>query len=155
MIRAASFSPLLLLALAPALPAQTSAGWDSVKQLTAGKEIRVAMTNGRSLQGEFQSATDDSLLVAASKSPETLNRALIAKVSSKGKSHRLRNALIGLGAGAGAGLTAGAIADRECRNCLIGKDLGKELFTPVGALIGLVVGALFPTGGWREIYRVK
>jgi hypothetical protein len=151
-------SPLLLLLVTPALIAGPPANWEGVKQLAAGEEIRVAMIDGRSVRGGFQSASDDALAVATSKSPETLSRAMIAKVSAKAKGHRLRNALIGLGAGAGAGLTAGAITDHGCpaSGCfLVGKNFAKEVFTPAGALVGLTVGALIPTGGWRDVYRAK
>jgi hypothetical protein len=37
----------------------------------------------------------------------------------------------------------------------VGKNLGKKVFTPLGALIGVTVGALLPTGGWHNLYRAK
>jgi hypothetical protein len=162
MDRPGLISAILLLALAPALIAQAPANWDSVKQLAGGKEIRVTLMDGRNLRGEFQSATDDALIVATSKSQETLSRTMVTKVSSKGKNHRLRNALIGLGAGAGTGLILGAVGDaNSCHpgffGCYepLGRNFFKEVATPLGALIGGAVGALVPTGGWRSVYRVK
>jgi hypothetical protein len=162
MDRAGLISAMLLLALAPVLIAQAPGNWDSVKQLAGGKEIRVTLMDGRNLRGEFQSATDDALMVATSKSQETLSRTMVTKVSSKGKSHRLRNALIGFGAGAGVGLILGAVGDaNSCHPGLLGcfEPLGrnglKETVTPLGAVIGGAVGALLPTGGWRSVYRVN
>jgi len=155
-------SAILLLALAPALIARAPANWDSVRQLAGGNEIRVTLMDGRNLRGEFQSATDDALVVATSKSQETLSRTMVTKVSCEGKSHRLRNALIGFGAGAGTGLILGAVGDaNSCHSGFFGcfEPLGrnglKETVTPLGAVIGAAVGALVPTGGWRSVYRVK
>ncbi len=155
MTRCSLLSPLLLVTLASALFAQAPANWDVVKKIDAGKQIRVRLADGRSVRGEFESATDDAVIVSTTKSQETLPRTTIAKVSSKGKSHRLRNTLIGLGAGAGAGLIFGSVADSECANegCFFGKSFGKELFTPAGALIGVLIGAVIPTGRWRDVYR--
>jgi hypothetical protein len=149
---------MLLLLLATAVFGQAPSNWASVKQLAAGSEIRLNMTDGRKIVGAFQSATDDDLLVQTPRSPQALTRMTIAKVSTKGRSHRLRNALIGFGGGAGVGLIVGAVADNGCPKggCFpVGKNLGKEVFTPLGALIGVTVGALLPTGGWHELYRAK
>lgn len=149
---------LLLLTLATAVFGQVPSNWASVKQLAAGSEIQVTITDGRKIVGAFQSATDDDLLVQTPKSPETLARLTIAKVSMNGRSHRLRNALVGFGGGAGVGLIVGAVSDSGCPKdgCFpVGKNLGKEVFTPLGALIGVTVGALLPTGGWHDLYRAK
>jgi len=150
-------SPILLLALAPALIARAPANWESVKQLTAGKEIRVTLMDGRNLRGEFQGATDDTVTIATSKSQETMSRMMVTKVSFWSESHRLRNALIGFGAGAAGGLIAGAVGDAaSCRpSCFGGPNILAEGLTPLGAIVGGVVGALLPTGGWRDLYRVK
>jgi hypothetical protein len=164
MFRSKLLSPLLVLALTPALTAQSRTNWDGVKQLTAGQEIRVVLTDGVEVRGVFLSATDDALMFATYKSQEMLSRIMVGKISSRGKTHRLRNALIGLGAGAGGGLTLGAVIDADsCKNPNVffgcfqpaGPNIGKEVFTPLGALVGGIVGALLPTGGWRDVYRAK
>jgi hypothetical protein len=74
MARPSFTSPTLLLTLAPTQIAQASANWDIVKQLAAGKEICVALIDGRKLRAEFQNATDDALMVITSKPQETLSR---------------------------------------------------------------------------------
>jgi hypothetical protein len=141
------------------LLAQPPANWDRVKQLAAGQEIRVSLNDGRKIRGAFQSATGDGLSIAAGKSPETLGRAMVTRVSAKGKNHRLRNVLIGFGAGAAGGLIVGAVRDSQCSNtafsCFPGKNLGKEGLTPLGALIGAIVGVVLPTGRFHDVYRAK
>ena len=161
MFRSKLLSPLLLLALAPALVAQSRTNWDSVKQLGAGQEIRIVLTDGVEVRGVFLSATDDVLTFATPKSQEALTRIMVAKVFSRGKKHGWRNFLIGFGAGAGGGLIVGAITDaKTCQptpflGCFLGPNIGKVVFTPLGALVGGIVGALLPTGGWRDVYRAK
>ena len=159
MFQSTPFLPLLLVTLAPAIAAQTPGGWDNVKLVPAGQEIRVTLNDGRKLNGKLQSATDDALLIATSKSPETLSRSTVARVSAKGKNHRLRNVLIGFGAGAGTGLIVGAIGDSRCSNtsfnCFPDKNFGKEALPPLGALIGAIIGLVLPTGGYHDVYRVK
>lgn len=113
--------------------------------------------DSRNLRGEFQGATDDAVTIATSKSQETLSRTMVTKVSFWSESHRLRNALIGFGVGAAGGLIAGAIGEAaSCRpSCFGGPNILAEGPTPLGAIVGGVVGALLPTGGWRDLYRVK
>ncbi len=130
--------------------------WASVKRLAAGEEIRISMSDGKSFRGQVQSSNDDSLIMIAANSQQTLARAQIAKIATKGNSHRARNTLIGLGAGAGAGLAIGAGADHSCSpNCFISNNFGKEVLTPVGAVIGTIVGFAWPTGRWHDVYRSK
>jgi hypothetical protein len=149
----ASISVLFL--FASALFAQ-SPEWDNVKRLPSNMQVRLSLTNGRKLRGGVLNVTDDSLVVAVSKSNQTFVRNNIARVAVRGQSHRGRNALIGMGVGAGVGLAAGAGADHTCgRDCLLGNNLGKAVFTPLGAILGLGVGVAIPTGGWHDIYRVK
>ena len=46
--------------------------------------------------------------------------------------------------------------DSGCNgHCWFGNNLGKEVITPLGALIGTIVGVSWPTGRWHEIYRAK
>jgi hypothetical protein len=146
------FALLLLFAVT----AFADQNWASVKSLTIGGEIKVSAADGKSFRGQLQSVTDDSLVMLAANTQQSLPRAQVLKIWTKGESHRKRNTLIGLGIGAGAGLGIGAGLDHGCSNCLFRDDnLGKAVFTPLGALIGTIIGVAWPTGYWHEIYRSK
>src|ERR1022692_1130371 len=112
---------------APAQPPASPEGWASLSQVAPGTEIRVALSGGRTVRGSLV----------------------------KRKGHRGRNALIGAAIGAGGGLAIGAAVDRHDS----GKGLnffpngGKAVLTPLGAIIGAVVGVAIPSGGWHDIYR--
>jgi hypothetical protein len=148
---------LLVAGIAAAQPPSAKTDWANVKRLAAGEEIRVSMGDGKSFHGQLQSTTDESLIMVAASAQQTLPRPQIAKVATKGDSHRGRNTLIGLGIGAGAGLAIGAGADASCNHggFFACNNLGKEVFTPLGAIIGTIVGVAWPTGGWHEVYRSK
>ena len=139
--------------MAASAAAQTSAtAWNTVKALPAGTEVRIA-AGSHTIRGKIDRITDDTLVVTSGNGQEMLAQQEVTRVSVGKQGHRGRNALIGLGIGAGAGLGVGAAADAGCTGfCFLG-DLGKEVFTPVGAVAGVLVGALIPTGGWREIYK--
>jgi hypothetical protein len=144
------------LLLAFAVTAAADANWASVRSLTIGGEITVSTADGKSFRGQLQSVTDESLVILAANTQQSLPRAQVLKVSTKGESHRKRNTLIGLGIGAGAGLGIGAGADHSCaNNCFLGNNIGKEIFTPLGAIVGTIIGLAWPTGTWHEVYRSK
>jgi hypothetical protein len=140
---------LTFVALAANVSAQSS--WENVSQLAAGAEIRVDLSGGKTLRGFLQKATSDSLAINATTSQQTLSRTDIKKVQLKRNGHRGRNTLIGLAIGAGGGLAVGAGVDHGNHGWF--SDFGKAFLTPVGAIIGTVVGVAIPTGGWHEIYR--
>jgi hypothetical protein len=149
----------VIAAQSPPPPAGNSgkSDWTNIQRLATGEEIRASMTDGKSFRGQLQSSTDDSLIVIVANTQQTLARAQVTKIAIKGTSHRARNTLIGLGVGAGAGLGLGAGVDHSCapHDCFIGNNIGKEVFTPVGAFIGAIVGVAWPTGRWHDVYRVK
>jgi hypothetical protein len=146
----------LLIALACGW-ASAEPNWAALKSLTIGGEIKVSAAGGKSFRGQLQSVTDESLVVLAANTQQSLARAEVLKISIKGGSHRTRNALIGFGIGAGAGLGIGAAADGgKCTGFCVGpRDLGKAVFTPLGAIVGAIVGVAWPTGTWHEVYRSK
>jgi hypothetical protein len=145
---------VLLIALASGL-AVAQPNWANVKNLPVGEEIRVSAEGGKSFRGQLQSVTDESLVILAANTQQSLPRAQVLKVSTKGESHRKRNAFIGLGIGAGAGLGIGAAVDRCTGFCIGPRDIGKAALTPLGALLGTIIGAVWPTGTWHDIYRAK
>ena len=151
------FLPALLAAtLAAAAAAQQVkpiANWSNVSQLATGAEIRVTLANGKTLRGFIQRVTPESLAINATTSQETLPRQDIRCVDLKRPGHRGRNTLIGLAVGTGVGLTAGAVADSRAGPGLWVPAAGKIVFSPMGAIIGTVIGVALPTGGWREVYR--
>jgi hypothetical protein len=107
------------------------------------------------VRGFFQKSTTDTLVVSASRSEESLTRADVLRVQLKKPGHRGRNTLIGLGVGAGTGLTAGAIFDAKTNDDFLISGFGKVAFTAFGGVVGTVIGVALPTGGWRDVYRVR
>jgi hypothetical protein len=149
---------VLLVALVP-LAAQNN-NWANVQGVTVGAEVRVR-TGSKTVRGQLQSVTADLLVLNVKNSQQMITRQEATRVSVKKKNHRLRNTLLGLGIGAGAGLVIGAATDANCKpllpgggSCFLGNNIGKEIFTPLGAAVGLIVGAVIPSGGWRDVYRL-
>lgn len=143
-----------------AAPPAAKADWGNLKTLAPGAEIQITVTGRpKAFPGFFQGVTDDALTVGTASGQEMLARPTVTKVALKGKNHRLRNTLLGLGIGAGTGLAVGAVVDSSsgckgsgwCFNFL--PNIGKEALTPFGALLGAAVGALIHTGGGHEVYR--
>jgi hypothetical protein len=128
--------------------------WNNLKQLSPGQQIRVLVNSHKSFTGQFQSVTDDAVVIHANGADQMLSRSNVQEVSSRRPGHRGRHALIGAAIGAGAGLGTGAAIDNDCssRSIVCTGNKGKAILTPVFGLIGAGVGALLPTGGWQEVY---
>ena len=144
----------VLAATAAAQQAKPIANWANLSQLVAGSEIRVTLATGKTMRGFVQRVTPESLAINATTSQETLSRQDIRRVALKRPGHRGRNTLIGLAIGTGAGLAVGVGVDSQSRGQYdLFPNSGKAVLSPLGALVGTVIGVALPTGGWREVYR--
>jgi len=143
-----------LLAFGLALPAQSALqDWNNLKALAAGSDVRVE-AGGRTTRGKWQGATDDALTIDAGRGPEMLARAQVTAVAVRGKSHRVRNAVIGLAIGAGAGAGIGAATVGSCTGfCISPITRGQAAGIAAGALgaLGALIGAVIPPG-WHQAY---
>ncbi|MGC4050117.1 MAG: hypothetical protein QM757_12095 [Paludibaculum sp.] len=153
LLLAAAAFPFLLPASLGAQESNTFSTWTNLNSLASGAEVRVTLAGGKEVRGFIQRVTADSLSLNTADSQETLARPQVRRVSAKRPGHRGRNTLIGLGIGAGAGLATGAGIDSQRNSGDWFPNVGKAVFAPLGAIIGTVVGAAWPTGGWKDIYR--
>jgi hypothetical protein len=144
---------LLGVAIITHLSAAQSGTWESVKQLPQGQEVKVVLNHGKSYRGTMQSASDEAVVVSSSGGSQTFGQQDVRRVLSRSRGHRGRHILIGLGLGAGAGVGVGAGIDGEQGHGAWFPNAGKEIFTPVGAVLGAVIGAALPASGWHEVYR--
>ena len=152
---AALLFTLLALIAGPSLRAVEKSDWSSLKQIATGQTIKVTVKDGTSSQGDFQSATEDALVLRVAGGDRSIARDTIRRVSLKMSSHRGKHAIIAAAIGGGAGLGAGIAIDNDCSpNAIVCTgNKAKGILTPAFALIGAGIGALLPAGGWREIYR--
>ncbi len=142
---------LLCATLCSTLVSAQSGDWDGVKQLSPGRQVKIALRNGTSYKGQLRSADDNSIVLESGKAVAKQD---VKRVLTKTRGHRGKHALIGGGIGAAAGLGVGAGIDANCSSFCF-HNLGKAVLTPAFAIIGLGVGALLPAGGWQEIYRSR
>jgi hypothetical protein len=146
------FAAGLALIMATAAAQTTAATWNSVQALQAGTEVRIAAGAG-TVRGRIGRVTDDALAVTSAKGQEMFTRQEVSGVWVKKPGHRKRNALIGLGVGAGVGLGIG-IAALSCKGLGCIGASAVEIGAPLAfGLVGTAIGAVIPTGGWREVYR--
>jgi hypothetical protein len=148
------FRAATLAFLAASTASAQSADWGVVKALAPGTQVR-AEAAGRKVTGQILSTSDSAMVLRTRAGEQTVLRANAGRVAVKKKGHRGRNVLIGLGIGTGAGLGIGLAARSHCSGfCLnpVSNGLVVGAGIGAGAVIGGAVGAIIPTGGWREIY---
>ncbi len=140
-----------ILSLVATAQVQTS-NWDSVKTITPGAEVRVTVGNSKAVRGKLETVTEDNLVIRKSSATHSFPRTDIRSISLKEKGNRVRNVLIGTGAGLAAGLGIGAAVANNCSGIACG---GFRI--AVGGLIGLgggiIAGLELPSGKWREVYH--
>ena len=138
---------VLLLLLVPGfgLAQSSQNNWDNLKQLSPGQQIRVVLNDVKSYEAKFQSVTDDAIVVRLATGDQTFPRQSVLRVSSKHRSHRGRNALIGVAVGVVPVVAYDAAACADC-------DQTTKIGDAVGCgLLGALVGALVPTGRWHDV----
>src|SRR5258708_3538600 len=148
-IRAVAVLFVFALAAAAQSPAQN---WNNMKAVSVGTSVRISV-GSRNVRGQVQDVTDDSLVVDSGKGQEMFTRKEVMRASVKREGHRRRNTLIGLGAGVAIGVVVGVAGHQDCTDfCLSYTTRGQDaaLGAFVFGVIGTAVGALIPTGGWRE-----
>jgi hypothetical protein len=150
-IRAAAVLFVFALAAAAQSPAQN---WNNIKALSVGTSVRISV-GSRTVRGQVQGVTDESLVVDSGKGQEMFTRQEVMRASVKKQGHRGRHTLIGLGAGAAIGGVILAAGHSDCTGPVFCDTRGQDaaLGAFVFGVIGTAVGALIPTGGWREVYK--
>jgi hypothetical protein len=151
--------PILLLVPGFNFAQSRQSDWDNLRQLAPGQSIRIVLNDAESCMAEFRGVTTDALVVRLAQGDQTLQRHSVLRVSTQHKSHRGRNALIGVAAGIGAGIIVGVaspeLGQGKCSHgsCV---DAGQVSALGVaGATAGAVVGAVIPRGGWHNVYRAR
>jgi len=147
----------VLLVSALSFAESSQSRWNDIKQLAAGQQIRIVLNDAKSYEAKFQSVTDEAVVVRLATGERTFERQNVLRVSTRGKRHRGRNALIGLAFGASAGVIV-AVASPELGTgkCAQGSCVDAGTISQlgiVGGAVGAGVGAAIPTGGWRDVYR--
>jgi hypothetical protein len=127
--------------------------WENLRQLREGDRIEVADARMKSYAGGFAGYTADSIVLRQAGSDVRIVRSEVASVRRL-ESRRRRNVLLGLAIGAAGGLAAGAIKGATYH------EEGETpvfimVYTPIGAGIGAVAGAVLPAGHEVTVYRAK
>jgi len=146
---------LLLLLLVPGfgLAQSSQRNWDNLKQLATGQEVRVVLNDAKSYSGQFQSVSDEALVVRTAAGEQTFTRESVLRVSAKAKSRRGWNELIGAAIGAGLG---GVAVGMDCHYGREGCGAAGVFFgVPFAAGLGAGFAAVIPTGGWHDVYRAR
>jgi hypothetical protein len=130
-----------------------SDNWDNLKQLASGEQVQVVLKDAKSYRGQFQTVSDEAIVVRLAAGDQAFERARVMRISAIGKSRRGRNALIGAAIGGGLG---GVAVGMDChygrKGCGAG---GVAAGVPFGAALCAGIAALIPTGGWHDVYRAR
>jgi len=138
--------------------AQTAAdSWDNLRTLRVGEKIQVVDQRLRSFTGTFVGVTEETISYQVGQDSVTVQREDVLRVTSRERTRRRRNALIGLGIGAAAGAAGSAIALEKATNGPVYYDGEAAAWIAAGAFwggaIGAGVGAAFPSH--PTIYRAE
>ena len=136
---------LLLLALASTglvLAASQSKTWENLTTLDSGTPVQVLTSTGAE-KGEYLASSTESVTLRTPAGEKRIPRQEVKRVVNLGRSKRLRNALIGVGAGAAIGLVADQTIGTYFRNESHLDDRALIWLVPIAAFGG--IGAAFPS----------
>jgi hypothetical protein len=140
-------------------PKSSQANWESLKQLAPGDNLRIVLNDAKSYKAELKSVNENAIVVHLASGEQPFPRETVLRVATKGRSHRGRNALIGLAAGAGTGVIVGVaspeLGQGTCGQGSCANAASASLAGAAGAVVGAVVGAVIPTGRWHDVYRAR
>ena len=133
--------------------AQTDAesNWENLRSLRAGQKVEVFLNDLRSQRGEFLEVSHDAVSLKVENDTLRIPREQVLRVSTREKSKRLRNILIGAAIGTAAGFGAGAWVDSRASES--GENLGRFIGFLAGVGGGAGIGAAIP--GNQTIYRAR
>ena len=151
-------APDRLWAAQPQSPPLGESDWNNLQQVRVGQKIEVVDTNLKKLKGTFLSFSEEAISLRVKKQEVGVQREDVFRVSLRGKSKRLRNALIGMAIGAGAGVAAAEISIRASEPGFFSErdfwQVPYVVLVSAGIAVGAGVGATFPPG-YQTIYRAK
>ena len=143
------FRLLFLLALSLPLIFAAPKSWDDLARLRPGAPLEVVVGD-HSERGEFVASSEKGLTIRTAGGERNFARQNVLRVVSRAHSHRLRNILIGAGAGAVVGLVADQTLGVYLRN-ESNPDSARPIIWAVPIGIGAGIGAAVPSHS--VIYR--
>ncbi len=137
---------ILLGSVAPALAQQS---WENLRRLQFGDRIQVVDQKLKSLTGTFLGVSDEAITFQVGQDEVGVQRTDVFRISSRERSKRGRNAIIGAAIGATAGLALGAA---YCHgDCDLARGIAWGFPIMLGTGIGAGIGAALPAH--LTIYR--
>jgi len=142
----------LLLATVPVAAQGQTDTWSRVSSLPGGIRLSVKLKNGKTVNGDFSSASDATLSLMVKKAPLEIRRDEVVTVHEVTKKSATKATLIGTGIGAGAGAVAGAVSDSNNDDGFEKLDSAATgVLTVAGAGVGALVGFLVGRSGNKRV----
>jgi hypothetical protein len=140
----------VVLTVGCAFAADTSQ-WSGVRELKKGDRVGVVQTDMKRVEGRFDHATDDAIILVADQTV-TVAKDQVVRVYRRPRVNRGVRALIGAGIGAAAGGLSDGTLGAYLRNESHGPDPG--VITAVGVGVGAGIGAA-SGGGYKTVYQKR
>ena len=116
--------------------------WAVLSGLKVGQKIQIIEMNSKKHSGTFLSASDSAITFTEGSAEKSIQKADVRRVKLV-TYRRMRNSLIGFGAGAGAGAAIGAAMCAH--DTWVGPGGCAAVIGGFGAIVGTPIGALMPT----------